>query len=456
MLILCWIFSKSPYKIMEERRVPILKGFPMQNPPNHPPKSATQDKPGMPLTQYSHSMERLVTAVQDLSLARTLDAVMDIVRRAARELTGADGATFVLREGNLCYYAKEDAISPLWQGQKFPINSCISGWAMLNRESVVIEDVYSDARVPMEAYRPTFVKSLVMVPIRTAAPIGAIGNYWAKLHRSPPEEVKLLQALADSASVAMENVQLYAQLEQRVRDRTAQLESANRELEAFSYSVSHDLHAPLRSINGYSGLLGAEYGGRLDAAGQDYLERIRLASQRMGGLIDDMLKLSRITRQELHFQATSLSELAKRIGDDLRRSDPGRSVNFSVAEGLVAQADPGLLGIALQNLLGNAWKYTAKKAQAEISFSLKEDAGHETVYAVQDNGVGFDMADADKLFRPFQRLHPATEFSGTGVGLATAHRIIGRHGGRLWAEAAENQGATFYFTLPKEPVIQTD
>ncbi len=172
---------------------------------------------------YQLGLERLVDAVQELSLARDLDAVTAVVRRTARALTGADGATFVLRDGDKCYYADEDAIEPLWKGQRFPMSICISGWAMLNRSATVIEDIYLDPRIPHEAYRPTFVKSLVMVPIRTREPIGAIGNYWAQTHRATDEEVHLLRALADSASVALENVQVYSELERRVEERTQQL-----------------------------------------------------------------------------------------------------------------------------------------------------------------------------------------------------------------------------------------
>ncbi len=179
---------------------------------------------------YRRAMEQLITVVQELSLARNIETIMSIVQRAARELTGADGATFVLREGNQCYYAEENAISPLWKGRRFPMDVCISGWVMLNRQATVIEDIYTDPRIPAEAYRPTFVRSLAMVPIRTMDPIGAIGNYWAKRCRPDPAIVKLLQAMADTTAVAMENVRVYGELEERVRQRTAELEVANRKL----------------------------------------------------------------------------------------------------------------------------------------------------------------------------------------------------------------------------------
>ncbi len=205
----------------------------------------------------------LIAAIQELSLARDHARIVDIVRRVARQLTGADGATFVLRDGDQCYYADEDAIAPLWKGRRFAMNACISGWVMLHREPVVIEDVDEDPRVTVEAYRPTFVRSLAMVPIRRDAPIAAIGNYWARPRRATDAELEMLQALADSTSVAMENVEVYAELERRVERRTRELELANRELESFAYSVSHDMQSPLRAMLGYAGMLREDFGASL-------------------------------------------------------------------------------------------------------------------------------------------------------------------------------------------------
>ncbi|MDF2826397.1 MAG: diguanylate cyclase protein, partial [Mycobacterium sp.] len=183
---------------------------------------------------YVRGMQRLLEAVQELSLARTMPEIQRIVRTAARELTGCDGATFVLRDNGKCFYADEDAIAPLWKGSRFPMEICISGWAMLNREAAIIPDIYLDNRIPHEAYRPTFVKSLVMVPIRKHDPIGAIGNYWSFERQPSAQEVNLLQALANSTSIAMENVAVYDELEQRVLDRTAELEKANEEIHRLS------------------------------------------------------------------------------------------------------------------------------------------------------------------------------------------------------------------------------
>jgi GAF domain-containing protein len=208
--------------------------------------------------RYLAGMERLIGAVQELSLARDLATIQRIVRAAARELTGADGATFVLRDNGYCYYADENAISPLWKGKRFPMEACISGWAMLNRKPAVIEDIYQDARIPHEAYRPTFVKSLAMVPIRTLDPVGAIGNYWATMREPSEQEVRLLQALADSTAVAMENVQVYRELEQRVEARTAELQAANEEIRTLSLT---DELTGLRNRRGF--FLFAEQARRL-------------------------------------------------------------------------------------------------------------------------------------------------------------------------------------------------
>jgi light-regulated signal transduction histidine kinase (bacteriophytochrome) len=240
--------------------------------------------------------------------------------------------------------------------------------------------------------------------------------------------------------------ELNAELEQRVRDRTAQLEVANQELEAFSYSVSHDLRAPLRAMDGFSKALEEDYAEQIDDKGRRYLTRIRTASQHMGQLIDDLLEMSHLSRSEMRHEKVDLSGLARQIAAELKEQYPEREVEFEVADGLVVTGDPRLLRVALSNLLGNAWKYTGKQPQPLIRLGKTEHEGQCT-YFVRDNGAGFDMAYADKLFGVFQRLHGANEFPGNGIGLATVQRIVNRHGGQIWAEAAVNQGATFYFSL---------
>jgi DNA-binding response OmpR family regulator len=228
-----------------------------------------------------------------------------------------------------------------------------------------------------------------------------------------------------------------------------ELERKNQELEAFSYSVSHDLRTPLRAIDGFSRILLSEHAAGLDEVGRNYLERVRRAAQRMGMLIDDLLMLSRVSRAETSKEPIDIGAIADDVVDALRRHEPERVVETRVAKGLPVHGDPRLLRIALENLLGNAWKFTGRCAEPRIEFGAQDgDGGAGPVYYVRDNGAGFDMQYAAKLFAPFQRLHGADEFPGTGIGLATVHRIIQKHGGRIWVESAVGAGTTFYFTLP--------
>jgi light-regulated signal transduction histidine kinase (bacteriophytochrome) len=249
-----------------------------------------------------------------------------------------------------------------------------------------------------------------------------------------------------SAQELLARVRTHLELARVRREWANELEQANSELEAFSYSVSHDLRAPLRVIDGYSTLLLEEYADGLDEQAGTYIRRIRTGIKKMSGLIDDLLNLSRVSRAPLRKETIDLTELAHGVVTDLQNRDPAREVAVDIADGLCAWGDAPLVTIVLVNLLGNAWKYSAKQAAARIAFgcATKEK---EAVFFIQDNGAGFDMAHAGKLFAPFQRLHRDSEFEGTGIGLATAQRIILRHGGRIWAEAVPGAGATFFFTL---------
>jgi light-regulated signal transduction histidine kinase (bacteriophytochrome) len=232
-----------------------------------------------------------------------------------------------------------------------------------------------------------------------------------------------------------------------VLERTAELAAANRELEAFSYSVSHDLRAPLRSIDGFSQAVLEDYADKLDEPGRDHLNRVRAATQRMGQLIDDLLKLARVTRAEIRPTTVDLSALAANVLAELQKNEPGRRVEYRIEPGLTAEGDARLLRVVLDNLLGNAWKFAGKTANARIEFGATRGSDGTPSYFVRDNGAGFDMAYANKLFSAFQRLHSMNEFPGTGIGLATVQRIILRHGGTVRAEGRPGAGATFYFTL---------
>jgi signal transduction histidine kinase len=256
----------------------------------------------------------------------------------------------------------------------------------------------------------------------------------------------------EKSKVELANQQLEKEIEERKRIETrvqgvnTELLAANKELEAFSYSVSHDLRAPLRGIDGFSLVLLEDYADKLDEDGRDCLQRVRAATQRMGTLIEDLLNLSRVTRTEMRREKADLGLIARSIAAELQKSQPERQTEFRIEEDLEAYVDSHLMRITLENLLGNAWKFTSKRESACIEFGRTHCDGGLTYY-VRDNGAGFDPAYAGRLFGAFQRLHDKNDFPGTGVGLATVQRIIHRHGGRIWAESAVERGATFYFTL---------
>lgn len=265
------------------------------------------------------------------------------------------------------------------------------------------------------------------------------------LRRYQRQDEAVMNALLDSQR---EVQRMNSDLEARVAERTRQLEVANRELESFAYAVSHDLRAPLRSMSGFSQILQESSPPGLDEKSKHYLQRIHQASERMSSLIEDLLGLSRISRSELISRPANLSQIAADAAASVRDRYPERSVRLDIQPEMDVRGDTRLLRIAMENLLDNAWKYTSQTDAAQVCVGV-ERSGHEPVYFVRDNGVGFDMRYAGKLFAPFQRLHVESQFPGTGIGLVTVQRILARHGGRIWAAAQPDQGAAFYFTLAR-------
>lgn len=342
------------------------------------------------------------------------------------------------------------------------------GWSILNRQARIALDVGDDAVRFDNPLLPESRSEVALPLISRGECIGALTFQSIAGAAFTLEDIAVLQSMSDLLANAINNARLYnrlqrelvvrrqaeeevrklnAELELRVEERTAELKAANRELEAFSYSVSHDLRAPLRAMDGFSRILARQYENLLDDDGKHLLNRVRQNAKQMAELIDDMLRLSRITRAELRITRVDLTAMAQEILDSLHASELDRHVETKITSGLRVNADERLLRVAMENLLGNAWKFTSKTGNALIEVGV-EVIENDPVFFIKDNGVGFSMDYANKLFGPFQRLHTVEEFPGTGIGLAIVQRIFNRHGGKIWAESKLGEGASFYFTIP--------
>jgi signal transduction histidine kinase len=400
------------------------------------------------LSRSDRAGTELVDVVCALAGARTVDDVAVIVREAARRLTGADGATFVLRAGDQCHYVDEDAISPLWKGKRFPMSACISGWAMVHKQPAVIDDIYADDRIPHDAYRPTFVRSLVMVPIRTADPIGAIGNYWATTRAPTDEEVRVLQALADSTAVAMENVRLYAELEARVEARTAELEAVNEDLRRFTGVLAHDIRQPLATIQGYADLLDTIFSDGLSDDARESVDAILRATRNLSSFINDLLAYATATSVSVDIQPVVVDDLVTEVAERLHHHIAARRATISCEGAPVVHGDRLLLSQALQNLVANAIAYTPDDRAPVVRISA---TAHDSAWelAVIDNGCGIASDERDRVVEPFQRGTSGASPLGTGLGLSTCRRIAEQHGGTLVLGDAEGGGARIALRLPR-------
>ena len=399
-------------------------------------------------TWYVQAMEHLVGVVQALSQARDVATVTRVARDAARELTGADGSTFVLRDGDMCYYADENAIAPLWKGKRFALETCISGWVMLNAKSTTIPDIYVDPRIPVEAYRPTFVKSLAMVPIRREAPIGAIGNYWARPHIPSDEEVAVLQALADTTSVALENARLYQELNAKVEQLQAQtklIQAQHDSLEVFTHALAHDLKEPVRTVRAFSDMI-VHHAASPDET-HTYFEFVCKAADRMAMLVDTVFAYTQLhDPSRMAKTSVAMDNIVAGVRDNLGRllAEHGAVVTVDPLPRL--QAHPVHIGQVMQNLIANAVSHNRHAVAIHIS---ADDMGDDWQFRVQDNGVGVASEDQLRIFQPFKRLNLTEE--GAGLGLSICHKIIDLHGGRIWCESEPGAGASFLFTLPRSP-----
>jgi two-component system CheB/CheR fusion protein len=401
------------------------------------------------LAKFPPDAARLLRAVHELSFARDLDAITMAARTAARDLTGADGVTFVLREAGHCYYADEDAVAPLWKGKKFPIHDCISGWVMAHDAPVAIADIYSDPRVPHEAYRHTFVRSLAMVPVRAAEPIAAIGAYWADTHLATDDEVGALVLLADSAAMALTNVQLYDELSAALdRERQARVtaEAATAAKDEFLAHVAHELRQPLHASLAALRMMGARVSRESGEHARSVVERQVF---QMNRLVEDLLDAARIVRGHvrLDIAVVDLRSVIHSVADSLRPMMAERQHDLVVqvpGEPVMLQADANRLHQVVTNVLTNAAKYTDPGGRIILRVSID---GHRAAIAVIDTGRGIEATALPTIFSLFTRAAP--DVRGFGVGLAVARRLVELHGGSIQARSTgAGCGSEFTISLP--------
>ena len=391
-----------------------------------------------------HRAEELVRVVQEVSAARSLERIQEIVRSAARRLTGADGATFVLRDGDLCHYADEDTISPLWKGKRFPMRSCISGWAMIHRQGVVIPDIDQDERIPITVYRPTFVKSLAMMPIRTADPLGAIGVYWAREHLASEDELHLLEALANSTAVAIENVRLTAQLTARVDE----LQRLNGELERFTWVSFHDFQEPLRMISTHSDLIERTSGDKLSPSHRRSLSHVREGERRLrrltSGLAEYVELRDRVDEDGVVDVVAVVQQALAELGPELLASDADVRVG-QLPSPVTSAAHLRRLFV---HLIGNAIKFRRPGVRPVVLISGRETEGQWQL-RVEDNGIGIDLEQRDKVFGFFERVYPQDVYPGSGLGLTICRKIVEMMGGQIGIDSDLTRGSAFFFSIPR-------
>jgi two-component system CheB/CheR fusion protein len=398
-------------------------------------------------------MQSLVAAVAALAAARHLDDVTRIVRQSARALTGADGVTFVLREGTDCYYADEEAIAPLWKGKRFPMETCISGWAMLNREPVAIEDIALDSRIPHEAYRVTFVKSLLMMPVGQTDPVAAIGAYWAKTHLATTEERDVLHAIANAAALALANVHLNLRLEQtleREREARRTAESASKAKDDFLATVSHELRTPIHVIQNWIWQL--KQMPESEVALKKALEIIDRNTELQARLIEDLLDMSQSTHGKLHVQTQlvdlgTVCTMAMELCQPTARAKRIR-LDYVRVQSPWVWGDPARLQQILWNVLTNALKFTPENGR--IVLRLARGPRHVCV-AVEDSGIGVEPEFLPHMFDRFTQADqsPTRRFGGLGVGLAIVKDLVALHGGTVRAESrGRYQGTTVTMEFP--------
>lgn len=419
------------------------------------------------LIKETRMLELLNSAERDLASLMDLRSAVQAVTEAGTQIIGAQLGAFFYnvtddKGESLMLYSLSGAPRSAFERFGQPRATALFGPTFRGEPAILSDDVTNDPRYGhqgphygMPSGHPS-VRSYLSVPVvsRSGEVLGGLFFGHPEPGMFTERSKRMIEGMAAQAAITIDNARLYeavtklnAQLEDRVHVRTQQLQTANDELEAFSYSVSHDLRSPLNTINGFSQLLLKSDGEQLSEKGKHYLARIRASSTKMGALIDGLLSLAKLSRSGLNRGDVDLTEMSCKLVDELRDSEPDRVVDINIQVGLRINGDPYMVTVIMQNLIGNAWKYSSKTPHARIEIGSETTAEGLICIFVRDNGVGFDMAYAEKLFDVFQRLHQDTEFAGIGIGLANVKRVIERHRGRIWAHSAPGEGATFRFTL---------
>ena len=422
------------------------------------------------LIKETRMLELLNDAERDLASLMDLRSTVQAVTDAGTQIIGAQFGAFFYNVADdqgesLMLYSLSGAPRSAFERFGQPRDTALFGPIFRGEPAILSDDVTNDPRYgqqgPHYGMPPGHlsVRSYLSVPVvsRSGEVLGGLFFGHPEPGMFTERSKRMIEGMAAQAAITIDNARLYeavtklnAQLEDRVQRRTQQLQTANDELEAFSYSVSHDLRSPLNTINGFSQLLLKSDGEKLSEKGKHYLARIRASSTKMGELIDGLLSLAKLSRSALNRDDVDLTAMSCKLVEELRDPEPDRAVDINIQAGLRINGDPDMVTVIMQNLIGNAWKYSSKTPHARIEIGSETTAEGLTCIFVRDNGAGFDMAYAEKLFEVYQRLHQDTEFAGMGIGLANVKRVIERHGGRIWAHAAPGEGATFRFTLEAE------
>jgi len=401
------------------------------------------------IKRLNSRLEILVDSIKEFSTAHELSEVYHTAVSAARRLTDAESSAMIIKEGDTCQCVDEDASEPLLKGQKVSQGDCIADYVLSSGKPMIVEDMEKDLQITKEPFKNIQVKSLAIFPIHSQVTLGAMALLWRESYSFKTDETRLIETLLDAASQAIENINLYKNLEERVKIRTKDLEKANEELQAFSYTVSHDLKAPIRAIDGYIDLMMDELGEHMSKESQSYATTIRSSVVKMNQLIDDLLRYSRFDKSSAHIECVAVLPVIRKVMDEFKdQIEQSGAICKLPVESIRVIADETGLTVVLRNLVDNALKFSRSRPQPHIAIALEDIPGYWMI-VVQDNGIGFEMTYRNKIFDVFERLHGGKEYPGSGIGLALVKKAMLRMNGMVWAESKPGIGSKFFLRFPK-------